>query len=101
MHSAELLRAHSGERLIVLTDRRALPLLHPAASLCALSAHTLHKAGEVLTFSDQIKQTLEGAIEMFFSSLATKKTAADFHRRTFVLSDRNCASTAKVDYRLF
>jgi hypothetical protein len=25
------------------------PLLHPVASLCALSAHTLYKAGEVLT----------------------------------------------------
>ena len=49
VHSAELLRAHSGERWC-RNRPPSTPLPHPAASLCALSAHTLYKAGEVLTY---------------------------------------------------
>lgn len=56
---------------------RTLPLPHPAAPLCALSAHTLHKTGEVLTFPNQTKQRLEIATttkyDCFFRRKRRKK----------------------------
>ena len=61
------------------------PLLHPVASLCALSAHTLYKAGEVLTYPGQVKQKLREekqseafAVRMTFAMLAEQKSAGGF-----------------------
>ena len=61
------------------------PPLHPVASLCALSAHTLYKAGEVLTYPGQVKQKLREekqseafAVRMTFAMLAEQKSAGGF-----------------------
>ena len=81
VHSAELLRAHSGERWC-RNRPPSTPLPHPAASLCALSAHTLYKAGEVLTFP--IKQN-KGTDEIL-------KTPISY----ICSADRDCASYVSV-----
>ena len=79
------------------------PLLPSAAPLCALSAHTLHKAGEVLTEPGQAKQTLERkeTDAKPISQNALRLTGATprsgpFYQ-TFVLPDRDCASEVSTE----
>lgn len=60
VHSAELLRAHSGERLMSLQTAAHSTTAAPCSiALCTLAPTHFDKTGEVLTFSDRTKQTLE------------------------------------------
>ena len=95
VHSAELLRAHSGERWC-RNRPPSTPLPHPAASLCALSAHTLYKAGEVLTFP--ISRTKERCVRCEFTS-----NGQNFENfEPYICSvDRDCASDVTGEIPVF
>ena len=99
VHSAELLRAHSGERCVVNRPPRT-PHATLCSSDCALSAHTLYKAGEVLTaLTHQNKHSEQLLIEQSVSFVRCELTSngptTEKSIRTFVLVGQECASSPK------
>ena len=75
---------NSSERIAVSSCKTALNCRYPVAKPCALSAHTLQRAGEVLTCDTRNKRTKKQSIETPRCERSEQRAKFQFRKRTFV-----------------